>query len=87
MVDDLAAQNKRGQTSVRRAWREIYAVLDQAITSGNYTVTELEDGMSVAVEKGKPNVGYAKAVARRRRQDQAEAVTAVPVARYRTVQS
>ncbi len=89
MVDVLAAQNKGGRTSLRRAWREVYVVLDQAISSGNYTREELEDGMSVAVEKGKPNVGYAKAVARGRRVDGSPdgGGPAAPVARYRTVQS
>lgn len=62
MIDVLARQNKGGKMRFSRAVREVWLPLVHAL-EGSYTREQLEHGMSVALERGKP-VPYAKAVAR-----------------------
>lgn len=61
MVDLMARQNKRGQVSLGRALREVYAPLAKA--KAQYGVEALAYGMEQAVSRGKPNVNYAKKAA------------------------
>ena len=83
MVELLASQNKSGATSVSRALREVWAPMNHALESGKYTREGLEHGMEVALAKGVPNIGYAKAVARGLSKDAEPVSVAVP--KYRTV--
>lgn len=61
MVDLMARQNKRGQVSLGRVLREVYAPLAAAKTT--HGVEALAYGMEQAVAKGIPNVNYAKKAA------------------------
>lgn len=83
LVELIASENKSGKTSVSRALREVWQPMDTALESGRYTREGLEHGMEVALAKGVPNIGYAKAVARGLSKDAEPVSVAVP--KYRTV--
>lgn len=84
LVDLMASSNKSGVMALSRVWREVWQPAQHAVESGRYSREALAHGISVAVAAGKPNLGYAKAVARSWVEERdAAVVSAAP--KYRTV--